>query len=72
MKDGYLPSIINGRGKTSKKLIFTKGDDVIDLGIRVRLHLNNGVGAKLGLSKKNSSSTWCFKIQQEKYNFKEA
>ena len=68
LKDGYLPSIINGRGQTSKKVVFVKDNDVIDFGIRVRLHYNNGITAKLGLSTANKGSQWCFKIQQDKLN----
>jgi hypothetical protein len=42
---------------------------IVDTGVRIRLHLNNGVSALLGVSKSNSSSTFCIKFQQD--NFKE-
>jgi hypothetical protein len=42
---------------------------VVDTGVRIRLHLNNGVQALLGVSKTNSTSSFCLKFQQD--NFKE-
>lgn len=63
----YKPELVFGRGKTSAKIILknSKGKE-IDHNLRIRLVLNNGVGALLGLSKSNSNSTPVIKIQQDK------
>jgi hypothetical protein len=42
---------------------------MIDTGIRIRLHLNNGVSAMLGVSNTNPTSVFCVKFQQD--NFQE-
>jgi hypothetical protein len=41
----------------------------IDTGVRIRLHLNNGVSAMLGKSTTNNTSVFCVKFQQD--NFQE-
>lgn len=41
----------------------------LDTGVRIRLHLNNGVSALLGVSTTNSTSAFCIKFQQD--NFQE-
>ena len=43
------------------------GDDMIDTGIRIRLHLNNGISALLGMSTTNKSSSFCIKFQQDNF-----
>ena len=63
----YKPELVFGRGKTSAKIIFKNEDgDKIDHNLRVRLVLNNGVGALLGLSKSNKTSVATIKIQQDR------
>lgn len=65
----YNPELVFGRGKTSAKIIFkdSSGNE-IDHNLRIRLVLNNGVGALLGLSKSNKNATPTIKIQQDKCN----
>lgn len=63
----YSPELVFGRGKTSAKIIFKNADgDIIDHNLRVRLVLNNGVGALLGLSKSNKTSIATIKVQQDR------
>ena len=63
----YKPELVFGRGKTSAKIIFKNADgDTIDHNLRIRLVLNNGVGALLGLSKSNKTSLATIKIQQDR------
>ena len=63
----YEPELVFGRGKTSAKIIFknSKGEKV-DHNLRIRLVLNNGVGALLGLSESNKNSIATIKIQQDR------
>jgi hypothetical protein len=51
-----------GKGKSSRKILFN-GEDI---GLRIRVVTNNGIGALLGLSKKNKTSIPVVKIQQDK------
>ena len=54
------------RAKTSR-MIFRRKDGVeINTNLRLRLVLNNGVGALLGKSDKNKCSIPCLKIQQDR------
>ena len=67
INQGFLLSLDNkdGKGKTSKKLNCISSDGkLIDLGLRLRVHLNNGV-TKL-LKKDDGNSTICLKFQQDK------
>ena len=41
---------------------------MIDTGVRIRLHLNNGVSAMLGVSNTNSTSVFCIKFQQDNFD----
>lgn len=63
IKKGYKLEIEFGRGKTSAKVLCVdENGDKIDLGLRIRFHLNNG------WSKwhKGESSVPCLKFQQDK------
>jgi hypothetical protein len=53
------------RAQTSRQLFIENGNDWIDTGFRVRLVLNNGVNALLGLSTSNKTSVPTIKIQQD-------
>tara|TARA_X000001036_G_scaffold432696_1_gene469034 strand:- start:360 stop:1136 length:777 start_codon:yes stop_codon:yes gene_type:complete len=67
LENGYVPFIKQvNKIQTSRKIFFKKGDDVLDIGLRVRLVTNNGIGAMLGLSKSNKNSSLTLKIQQDK------
>ena len=65
IENNYIPSIQVKLGKSSGHVIFTKGDDVQNVGLRIRIHTNNGVSALLGLSKSNAYSQFVFKFQQD-------
>ena len=65
LKKGYVPSIRVNPGASSGKIIFTKGNDVQDVGIRLRIHTNNGVKALLNVSESNNYSKFVLKLQQE-------
>jgi hypothetical protein len=54
------------RAKTSRMLFRRKDGQEINTNLRMRLVLNNGVGALLGKSEKNKCSIPCLKIQQDK------
>jgi hypothetical protein len=66
----YIPVLVfkNGRAATSATIIFTKNGRTYDFGLRIRLVLNNGIGALMGLSTSNSSSSPVLKLQQDKVN----
>ncbi len=67
LAEGAMFILKKGRGKTSRQ-IWTRdlvGNEV-NTNLRIRLVLNNGVGALLGLSSKNKSSVPSIKIQLDK------
>lgn len=55
----------SGRAKTSRQIWRMTGGIETNTTLRLRLTLNNGVGALLGLSNKNSSSLLTLKVQQD-------
>ena len=72
LKQQYKPVLVQGRGKSSRKIIFVapgKGiNDIgsgVDIGLRLRCTSNNGINAMLGLSKANKNSQTVIKIQQD-------
>lgn len=66
----YVPSLVfkSGRAATSASIMFTKNGQTYDFGLRIRLVLNNGVGALMGLSEANKSSQPVLKVQQDGVN----
>ena len=73
LKQQYKPVLVQGRGKSSRKIIFIapgKGiNDIgsgIDIGLRFRCTSNNGIKAMLGLSTANKNSQTVVKIQQDR------
>jgi hypothetical protein len=66
IKQGYLLSLCDStRGKTSSKLVcISPNGDKLDLGLRIRVHLNNGY-SKL-INKNDGNSSLCVKFQQDK------
>ena len=67
IRDGYKATIVPTKKlATSRKLVFVKGNDKVDTGLRVRLVTNNGIGAMMGLSKANKTSSVVVKLQQDK------
>jgi len=65
LRDGFTVETV-GSAPGSRKTVFVKGDERIDVGVRVRFVLNNGVGALIGRSSANKNSTWTLKVQQDK------
>jgi hypothetical protein len=59
-------AILEGKGKSSRKVLFSDGINVYDCGLRIRVTSNNGINAFLGLSKANSNSQVVIKLQQDK------
>lgn len=59
-------AILKGKGKSSRKVLFSDGINVYDCGLRIRVTNNNGINAFLGLSKANSNSQVVIKLQQDK------
>jgi hypothetical protein len=54
-----------GRGKNSAVIWRRRDGEDVSTSIRVRVVLNNGITALLGLSKSNKNSFICLKVQQE-------
>ena len=65
IEQGHTPRLIQGKGKSSRKLVFEYLVADINLGLRVRVTSNNGIKAFLGLSKANKSSQVVIKVQQD-------
>jgi hypothetical protein len=59
-------AILEGKGKSSRKVLFSDGINVYDCGLRIRVTSNNGINAFLGLSKANINSQVVIKLQQDK------
>ena len=67
LKAGYKAQIVQTKNiVTSRKVVFVKDGDIRDVGLRIRLVTNNGVGALMGMSKANKTSSVVVKIQQDK------
>jgi len=68
LENGYTPVLKEtNKISTSRMVFFEKdGETTEDIGIRIRLVTNNGMGALLGLSESNKSSSLTLKIQQDK------
>jgi len=58
-------AILKGKGKSSRKVLFSDGINVYDCGLRIRVTSNNGINAFLGLSKANKNSQVVIKLQQD-------
>ena len=65
LKEGATPILTPGRGRSSQKILFLLGDEIIDDGLRLRITSNNGIRAFLGLSKANRNSQVVMKLQQD-------
>ena len=64
--ENYTPVICLGRGIESASVEFeTPAGNRVDLGLRIRLTTNNGIGALLGQSKSNKSARAVVKFQQD-------
>lgn len=58
-------AVLQGKGKSSRKVLFSDGINLYDCGLRIRVTSNNGINAFLGLSKANSNSQVVIKLQQD-------
>lgn len=56
---------LQGKGKSSRKVMFSDGINVYDCGLRIRVTSNNGINAFLGMSKANKNSQVVIKLQQD-------
>lgn len=67
MADGFIPTLkaASKEGQTSRTILFSKGTESADIGLRLRITSNNGISAFLGLSKANKSSSVVLKLQQD-------
>lgn len=66
---GYInqgfTAVLQGKGKSSRKVLFSDGINLYDCGLRIRVTSNNGINAFLGLSKANRNSQVVIKLQQD-------
>lgn len=65
IETGFIPSVVIKADKMSGKIIFIKNNQKEDIGLRIRVHTNNGVSALLGLSNSNKTSQFVLKFQQD-------
>ena len=67
LAQGYLPTFAEASqpGQTSRSIIFRKGTEAVNIGLRLRITSNNGINAFLGLSKANKTSSVVLKLQQD-------
>lgn len=66
LNNKYMPYLKIKEGSSSGTILFKKGKDVQDIGLRLRLHTNNGVSALLNANDgKNSTSSFVVKFQQD-------
>ena len=66
---GYInqgfTAVLQGKGKSSRKVLFSDGINLYDCGLRIRVTSINGINAFLGLSKANKNSQVVIKLQQD-------
>lgn len=66
LEDGYKPFIEAKPGSSSAHIKFRKGREVKNIGLRLRIHTNNGVSALLNIGKgNNKNSSFVIKFQQD-------
>lgn len=65
LKEGFKLSLKIKEGSSSGRIIFSKENNEIDIGLRIRIHTNNGVNALLGTGNSNNSSSFVLKFQQD-------
>ena len=66
IENGFTASIVVKVGNSSGNIIFSKGDKKITVGLRIRIHTNNGATALLNAGGSNKSSQFVMKFQQDK------
>jgi len=65
IKNKYIPVINVKEGKSSGKILFVKNDKEVDIGLRIRIHTNNGATAYLNAGGSNPSAMFVLKFQQD-------
>lgn len=66
LKQQYTPSLKMRPGSSSATILFKKGSDTQDIGLRLRIHTNNGVSALLNAGQgNNSNASFVVKFQQD-------
>ena len=65
MKQGYKPVMNVREGKSSGRILFEKAKQNVDVGLRMRIHTNNGATAYLSAGGSNKSAMFVMKFQQD-------
>ena len=65
IENGFIASIIVKVDGSSGSIIFSKGNERVNVGLRIRIHTNNGVTALLDAGGSNKSSQFVLKFQQD-------
>ena len=65
VKRHFKPIIMVKNGKSSGRILFEKGKQSIDVGLRMRIHTNNGATAYLSAGGSNSTAMFVMKFQQD-------
>ena len=65
IENGFTASIVVKVGGSSGSIIFSKGNEKVKVGLRIRIHTNNGATALLGAGGSNKSSQFVMKFQQD-------
>ena len=65
IKNKYTPVINVKEGKSSARILFVKNEQEVDIGLRVRIHTNNGATAYLNAGGSNPSAMFVLKFQQD-------
>lgn len=65
VENGFTASILVKDGGSSGRIIFSKGKEKVNVGLRIRVHTNNGATALLNAGGSNNSSQFVLKFQQD-------
>ena len=65
IENGFTASIVVKVDGSSGSIIFSKGNEEVNVGLRIRIHTNNGATALLGAGGSNKSSQFVMKFQQD-------
>jgi len=65
IENGFTASIDIKVGNSSGNIIFSKSNEQVNVGLRIRIHTNNGATALLGAGGSNKSSQFVLKFQQD-------
>ena len=65
IENDYTASIVVKVDGSSGSIIFSKGNEKVNVGLRIRIHTNNGATALLSAGGSNKSSQFVLKFQQD-------